>query len=195
MGKEYLIDVDGVVVRPRHKYFSQKLSEEHNIPMDEVLPFFKGDYKRAAIGEVDIREVLPPYLQKWNWQGTVDEFLNYWFESEKDLDQKVLEIVKELRESGNKVHLASDNEANRAKYLMEELGLKDIFDSAFFSADLGVTKSDPEFFKKIAEKLGVNITELNYWDDDQKNVDVASALGVTTHLYTTPENFEIDSKR
>jgi hypothetical protein len=75
MGKEYLIDVDGVVVKPRHKYFSQKLSEEHNIPMDEVLPFFKGDYKRAAIGEVDIKEVLPPYLQKWNWQEQLMNFL------------------------------------------------------------------------------------------------------------------------
>jgi putative hydrolase of the HAD superfamily len=72
---------------------------------------------------------------------------------------------------------------------MEELGLKDIFDSAFFSADLGVTKSDPEFFRKIAEKLEVSVTELNYWDDDQKNVDVASALGVAAQLYTTPEKF------
>lgn len=187
MRKEILIDADGVVIRPRNKYFSETLAEKQGIPLEEILPFFKGEYKKAQVGEADIREVLPPYLTKWNWQGSVDDFLKFWFESEKNLDEKVLKTVKSLRESGNKVYLASDNEANRAKYLMEELGLKDIFDSAFFSSDLGVTKSNPLFFQKVAETVKVNVSDLNYWDDDQKNVDIASALGVNAHLYTDPE--------
>lgn len=194
MAKIILIDADGVVIRPRNKYFSETLAEKQGIPLEEVLPFFKGEYKKAQVGEVDIREILPPYLAKWNWQGSVDDFLKFWFESEKDLDQKVLEIVRNLRESGDKVYLASDNEANRAKYLMEGLGLKDLFDSAFFSSDLGVTKSDPLFFQKIAETLKVNVSDLNYWDDDQKNVDIANTLGVKGHLYTDSEKFAEEVK-
>ncbi len=187
MRKQILLDIDGVIIRPRHKYFSQKLSEELNIPADEILPFFKGEYKRAAIGEVDVKDVLPPYLEKWNWKGTIDEFLRYWFESERDLDEKVMEIVKTQRDAGNRVSLVSDNEKNRAKYLMDELGLKDRFDNAFFSSDLGVSKSDPEFFKKVAEKLGVQTSDLYYWDDDKKNVDVAYGEKVNAYLYTSPD--------
>lgn len=191
MGKEILLDADGVVIRPRDQYFSQKFSREYNIPLEEVLPFFKGDYKKAAVGEVDIKDVLPPYLEKWGYGGTIDQFLQYWFEGERDLDQKLLEVVKRLREEGNRVHLASDNETHRAKYLMEEVGLNDLFDSAFFSSNLGVTKSDPAFFQKIAETLGVPVTELYYWDDDPKNVEVAGRIGVRANVYTSAEDLKI----
>lgn len=183
MNKEILLDVDGVVIRPRNKFFSETYSEDYGVPIDDIVPFFKGEYKKAAVGEVDIRDVLPPYLSKWGWKGTVDEFLKYWFENERDVDEKVVETVETLRQRGVKVHLVSDNEANRAKYLMEEVGLKDKFDEAFFSSDLGVTKSDPEFYKKVAEKLKLNPEEIDYLDDDEKNVDIAKTLGIHARLF------------
>ena len=57
--KAILFDLDGVVIKPRHKYFSEKLSEKQNIPLEDILPFFKDEYKKAAIGEVEIKDVLP----------------------------------------------------------------------------------------------------------------------------------------
>lgn len=189
MGKELLLDVDGVVIK-RHKYFSEIYSQEHNVPLDEILPFFKGAYKKAAVGEIDIREVLPPYLTKWGWKGSVDGFLKYWFESEKNVDEKVLEVVDRTRENGEKVYLASDNETNRGKYLMKEVGLEDKFDGAFFSYDLGVTKSDPDFFRKIVGKLEEDPSEIEYWDDDPENVEVAKSVGINGNVYTSFEEFE-----
>lgn len=190
MNKEILLDVDGVVIRPRHKYFSEKFSEDYGVPIEDILPFFKGEYKQAAIGEVDIKDVLPPYLQKWGWKGTVDEFLQYWYEGERDVDERVLKAIKSLRESGARVYLASDNEAGRARYLMEEVGLRDDFDGGYFSFDLGVTKSHPEFFKKVAENLQVEPSQIDYWDDDPKNVEVARSVGVDAHTYSNFEEFK-----
>jgi len=195
MSKEILLDADGVVIRPRHKYFSEKFSEDYGIPLDDILPFFKGEYKQTAIGEVDIREVLPPYLEKWGWKGTVDDFLQYWYEGERDVDGRVLEAVRGLRESGARVYLASDNEAGRAKYLMEEVGLQNDFDGGFFSSDLGVTKSQPEFFEKVADKLQVEPSQIDYWDDDPKNVEVAISVGVNAHTYADFNEFEEEIKK
>ncbi|HLE48521.1 MAG TPA: HAD-IA family hydrolase [Patescibacteria group bacterium] len=190
MSKVLLLDVDGVVIRPRNKYFSETYSQDYGVPIEEIVPFFKGGYKRAAIGEVDIKDVLLSYLIKWGWKGNVDEFLRYWFESERDTDEKVMEFVSELRHRGVKVHLVSDNEANRAKYLMEDVGLKNIFDGAFFSSALGVTKSDPEFYKKVVEKLKVKPEEVEYWDDDPKNVEVAKGVGINAQVYGSFEEFK-----
>lgn len=181
--KIILFDLDGVVIRPRHKYFSEKLSEEQNIPLDNIMPFFKGEYKKTAIGELEIKDVLPPYLEKWNWNGTVDEFLTYWFEGEKDLDRQMVKLIENLRKQGIKCYLVSDNEKNRAKYLRETVKLKDLFDGAFFSADLGVTKSDPSFFSKVLEKLEASANEFIYWDDDSKNADVAKTVGIESFVY------------
>ena len=195
MSKEILLDADGVVIRPRHKYFSGKFSEEYGIPIDNIIPFFKGEYKAAATGEVDIKDVLPNYLAKWGWKGTVDEFLQYWYEGERDVDERVLGVIRDLRQQGARVYLASDNEAGRAKYLMEEVGLQSDFDGGFFSSDLGVTKSQPEFFERVASELQVEPSQINYWDDDPKNVDVAKGVGIDAHTYEDFDEFKKEVKK
>ena len=184
-----LLDLDGIVIRPRHKYFSEKFSEEYNVPIATILPFFKEDYKKAATGKADVKSLLSPYMQKWGWEKSVDDFLDYWFEGERDLDEQILKTIKDLRGKGVKVYLVSDNESRRAKYLMDEVGLNKHFDGAFFSCDMGVTKSDPEFFRKVIEKLNTDPLEIVYWDDDPKNVDVAKGTGINAMLYTTFKNF------
>jgi putative hydrolase of the HAD superfamily len=190
MSREILLDADGVVIRPRHKYFSVKFSEEHGVPIDDILPFFKGEYKRAATGEVNIRDVLPDYLSKWGWEGTVDDFLQYWYEGERDVDERVLGVVRGLRQEGARVYLASDNEAGRARYLMEEVGLQNDFDGGFFSSDLGVIKSQPEFFERVANELQVGPEHIDYWDDDPGNVEVASKSGINANVYKEFEQFK-----
>ena len=191
MKKIALLDVNGVLIRTRYKYFSDKFSEEHSVPVDDIMPFFKGEYKEAAIGKVDVKDVLPNYLAKWGWKGTVDEFLKYWYESETDIDERVLEVVKDLRQQGVGVYLASDNEAGRAKYLMEEVGLQRDFDGGFFSSDLGATKSEPEFFERVVSELQVEPSQINYWDDDPKNVDVAKGVGIDAHIYEDVDEFKM----
>ena len=190
MVKAILLDLDGLVIRPRHKYFSEKLSEDYKIPLSEIMPFFKNEYKLAAKGEVGIREVLPLYLKKWGWKKSLDDFLTYWFESEKTPDTNILEISKKLREKGLKVYLVSNNEKERANYVMKDLGLKNLFDGGYFSCNLGFTKSEPEFFQKILEDLKFKSGEIMHWDDDPKEVDAAKSVGINAKLYTSFENFK-----
>jgi putative hydrolase of the HAD superfamily len=189
--KVLLLDADGLVIKPRHTYFSEKFSEEFSVPLEEVLPFFKQEYKNAAMGKSDIVDLLPPYLKKWNWDKGVDEFLKYWFESEKDIDPEVLNKIKQLRSKGVKVYLVSDNEKRRAEYLMNEVGLEKEFDGAFFSCKLGVTKSSPEFFKKIIDKLKTTTSEISYFDDDEKNVDIAKSQGIDAEIYPSVKFLKI----
>ena len=190
MSKIILLDLDGIVIRPRHKYFSVRYSEDHGVPLKDILPFFKGEYKKAARGETTIKEVLPAYLSKWRWKGSVEEFLNYWFDSERTLDENVLGVVRDLRNMGNKIYLVSDNEVERGKYIMEKLGLKNEFDGGFFSFDLGYTKGEPEFFQKVLNKLNLKPQDLEYWDDDPKNVEVAKEVGINAKVYNSYEEFK-----
>ncbi len=183
MPEVVLFDVDGVVIRPRQKYFSEKYSQDYNIPLEQIGPFFRTEYKKVATGQEDIKILLPSYLKEWGWTKTVDEFLAYWFESEKDIDTQLLRIVANLREKGVKCYLVSDNEKYRGQYLMQSVGLADKFDGAFFSYQLGVTKSKPEFFSQILEKLSIAPQDTIYWDDDPKNVASAITLGLSAFVY------------
>ena len=189
MSSVLLVDVDGVIIRPKHKYFSDKLSQDYGIPVESITTFIKGDYKKAAMGEVDIKEILPPHLKRWGYKGTVDEFLEYWYSSETTIDTQLAEIVAQERDRGIKTYLVSDNESGRAEYLMNVVGLKDMFDGGFFSANLGTTKSDPEFFRMIIKRLGVTPTNIEYWDDGVKNVEAARSIGIKAYLYTNVDEF------
>lgn len=132
---------------------------------------------------------LPRYLAEWGWTSSLDEFLKYWFESERQVDQRVLDVAMKLRERGVKCYLVSDNEKYRAEYLMNEVGLKNHFDGAFFSYDLGFKKSQQEFFEKILGRLSTSAGEVIYWDDDEKNAEVAKVFRIDARFYSDFDEF------
>lgn len=82
MIKAILLDVDGLVLEPRKQFFSERLAYEQGVPADSVKEFFLGNFKKCSFGQADLKEEITPFLSKWNWQGSVDELLTYWFESE-----------------------------------------------------------------------------------------------------------------
>ena len=59
--KAILFDLDGVILKPRDKYFSEKYAEEQNVPIENIIPFFKNEYKKIMLGQADLKEVLSKY--------------------------------------------------------------------------------------------------------------------------------------
>lgn len=181
--KVLLLDADGVVLE-KGEYFSERFSREYNVPLESVIEFFKGPFVACQKGETDLKEELLPYLEKWNWQGSVDDFLDYWFKSDVILNPGIEEIVSDFREKGVKVYLASNNEKYRAKVIADLLTKNNLLDGVFFSAHLKVRKENPEFFEHIVKELDITPTEMAFIDNDQKNVDSALSVGIDARPYT-----------
>lgn len=152
--KHVLVDADGVAIKA-HPYFSDRYSKEFDVEKEKIMEFFKREYPFCARGKADVREELVKYLDLWNWEGSVDDLLVYWFEGENEVDERVMKVVDSLRDLGVECHLASDQEKVRGEYLLEDVGLAKRFDESFFSCDLGVVKDEREFFEKVVEALGV----------------------------------------
>lgn len=76
MKKCILFDANGVVVNS--DMFSDQYQKEYEISNNEMLPFFKGEFQDCLVGKADLIESLKPWLPKWKWTGSVDEFLQYW---------------------------------------------------------------------------------------------------------------------
>jgi putative hydrolase of the HAD superfamily len=116
--------------------------------------------------------------------------LEYWFSGDVELDEEVLAVAQTLRQKGIECYLATDQEKYRKEYLMQRL--EGTLDGFWFSCDLGCSKDKPEFFKEILAQWEDRFKpeDIAYWDDDQKNVAVAKALGIDAHFYTTLEDFK-----
>jgi len=190
-----LFDTDGIIIQ-RKTYFSQRFSDEFDIPMEKVRPFFNQEFQLCLVGKADIKVELKKYIKEWGWEKTIDDFLVYWFECESDIDKRIIESVKILREKGVRCYLHTNNEKYRTEYLFEKLKLKNYFDGIFFSAKLGFKKPQQEFWFAIYNHLGKpNKQEVFLLDDDEKNVLSAKKFGFQSEFYSSFNSYERQIKK
>lgn len=185
-----LFDIDGVIIAPRKQFFTDRLITDFGVSHDDSMVFVKQALVPAMTGKLDMREVFPEYLHRWGISKSVDEMFAYWWSAESTLNKDVLETVRGMREQGTKIYLASDQEKNRGEYLLHDLKLAQETDGAFLSYQLGMQKHARAFFEEIITRLNVQEPRtIVYWDDDQKNVDVAASVGIDARLYANYESF------
>lgn len=183
------MDVDGVVVPVKDHGFAGYLSRVHGITEDETRHFFEGPFIDCLVGSKDLIEQLPPYLMEWNWEGTVEQFVNEWFETESGINASLLSITAKLRRAGVKIHLATNQEVHRLDYLKNVLHLENQFDSIFSSCTLGYLKPDSLYFDSIIADLGCKRSDMLLWDDRLENVQKARDSGVPAELFTDNNKF------
>lgn len=190
MIKAILWDGDGVVVN-KPEIFSQVYSREHNVPMYDVLPFFKNEFQLCLVGQADLKEQIKPYLIKWGWSNSVEEFLDYWFKTEDYLNHDLLNEIIKLRQSGIKCYFCTNQEKYRTEYMLRNMSLADYFDQTFSSAYLGYKKPNQEFWQKIFGLIkSVDKTEVLVIDDDKEVVDSALEFGFWAEFYGADNDYK-----
>ncbi len=190
MKKILLLDADGVVF-PGGKYFSVRYAEDFGVPAEKIMPFFKNEFRECQLGTKDLKETLVKYLSDWQWQKGVDALLQYWFEDGNLPSNEVMALVSNAQEKGIQCYLTTDQEKYRARYLWNDLGLKQSFDSSFFSCDLGARKKDNLFWEKVLTSLGnPDPGMVVFWDDEEENVATAKEAGIDAHFFMNFEDFK-----
>jgi HAD superfamily hydrolase (TIGR01509 family) len=98
------------------------------------------------------------------------------------------EIIKKLRERGLIVCLLSD-QTDWLDRLDERDNFYRLFDHIFNSFYMGRSKSDPDLFEDIADKLLLNPDEILFVDDYHGHIERAQSKGYNTHLFTDKDRF------
>ena len=87
-------------------------------------------------------------------------------------------LVGELRAAGLGVHLATNQNPERAAYMRRALDYADLFDELFYSCDLGVAKPEPAYFAAALATLGATPAQVLFVDDSATNVAGARDAGL-----------------
>ncbi|WP_293798289.1 HAD-IA family hydrolase [uncultured Bosea sp.] len=183
--KAVMVDVDGVViVHPDPRGWAAYL--ERDLGLSPALlqsAFFAPHWPDVILGRAGLRDRLVPVLAEIAPKLSADALIRYWFENDAHLDQSLLAQLASIRASGVKLHLATVQEHERARYVWGELALKQHFDAMHYAAELGWAKPAGEFFRAAAARSGFAPHEIFFIDDKQANVDAARGEGWSAALW------------
>jgi len=186
-----LFDVDWVIITSER--FSLQYSKKFSISINEMLDFFNGDFKSCTIWKWDLKELIKPWISKWNFDWDVDKFLEYWFRSSRDIDDKMIDFANKCRSDWILCCIATNQEKYRTEYMKNQMWFDKIFDLFFSSCNIWAKKPEKEYFDYILNKLkndhNIHNYEILLIDDSAENIEIAKKMWIKTHFYSWFEDF------
>ncbi len=104
-------------------------------------------------------------------------------------------LVKKLKESGYTLLLLSNQTKAGMKNIVKKFGLNDVFNTIYNSADLGMTKNNPNTFRLIIKKERLNPKGTLFIDDRKHNVEMAESFGMQGILYENLQQLKEEIKQ
>lgn len=144
---------------------AKRLKEEYMTPADT------GEYTEAELFSA---------LSKLS--GEVPEEIESDFSRRAVIDREMTALIEELGKS-YKIALLSNASGSWLKKIIYKNGLDRLFDVKIISSELGIAKPNGRIFETALSLLGVKSDEAIFVDDNQRNVDGASNVGILGLLY------------
>ncbi len=177
-----LFDLDGVVVfTDKYHYLAWKrLSDENGWDFDEeVNNRLRGITRMASLEEIlKHNNVSLSEEQKCTFAEQKNEYYKELLNNlnESDIFEGSVEFIRSLRMKGIKTALCSASK--NAIFVLEKLGISDLFDAVLTGADIVNGKPHPEIFQKGAERLSVPAVNCVVFEDARAGIEAARAAGM-----------------
>lgn len=171
-------DYGGVIAGRPGSYFDQQVSKLLDVSVDEFRKaYFSINYK-INNGLLEKEEFWKELLANLGRNQKYEEFekLRSSIHDTKSINLEIMDLVDQLRMKGLKVGLLSNNSID-ARERFEKLKLTGHFDVIMVSAEVGMSKPDPQIFSLFAEKLSVKPEELVFVDDSNNSLSSAVKVG------------------
>lgn len=142
-----------------------------------------GNLEEGKITAEDFRSKLSSLT---GHELTFDECKRAWLGYRKDVPQRNLDLLKELRAKGYRLILLSNTNpfmmdwALSSEFDGKGSSLNDYFDALYLSYRLGIMKPAPDFFRQVLDNENILPEETLFVDDGPRNVEAAGKLGFIT---------------
>lgn len=183
MIKGIIFDFDGLILDTEsHQYeLFQQLFKEHNVelPFDRWLACIgtKTDFSLFSyLTEQSINEISEQQLRLVFQQQFVTGL------AEMEAREGVREYLKEAKELGLSIGLASSSDEKWVRGHLSNLGLLDYFDCILTSDDVEYVKPSPELYIKAVNCLGLKPDECIAFEDSVNGMTAAKAAGLTCFI-------------
>ncbi len=134
-------------------------------------------YMEASLGKMTSNEF-------WQEVG-IDPKLEDKYLQRHNLTDGLIEFLEAINAKGIVVWCLSNDLSEWSKKLRDRFKLKKYFHGFVISGDSGLRKPDPAIFQHLFKEINANAVEVLFVDDNPKNLDRATELGLKTILFHT----------
>jgi len=193
-----LFDVDGVLIHGYTGRAEFRRCWDKNLEADLGISraafkenFIMGPFtKEVLVGRKTLQDALAETMPGIGYHGDVQVIVDYWLEKDSCLNHTLLEKIIALKNSGQvRLFVATNQEHNRARYLMEQLELDAHFEDIFHSARIGAAKPDMTYFENVTALLDLpDGHKPIFFDDCPAVISAANAHGWQAHEFHTVDD-------
>lgn len=189
MKSAVIFDMGGVLIdwNPRHLY--RKL-----IPDEQAMEDFLADVchhewqekqndGRPWADAIAERVALFP-----EHQDLIEAYWHRWPETMGGAIDGTVAVLDELRQRDIRLYGLTNWSAETFPHARERFEFIAWFDGIVVSGEVGARKPSPEIFAHLFERYGLEPAEAVFIDDHPPNVESAQAIGLDSHLFTSPED-------
>lgn len=189
MIRHLLLDADEVLQHPGDPRASGGRLAERVTP--ELLADLGGLQWPALRGEIDFFVEFAALARRHGLDIVPEDLFGLMWRSIV-VDPESLALVEAARVAGYGVHLGTNQEHHRARFMRETLGLDEsLFGVAVYSCEIGLAKPDPAYFEKAVAMIGAEPGEVLFVDDKQENVDGARSVGLAAERWELAEGHDL----
>ncbi len=91
--------------------------------------------------------------------------------------KNVARVLKELKRRGVSLNVLTASPHIMLDCCLKRLNLFDLFANVWSCDDFNTTKANPEIYKMVADKLGVSVTDVLFFDDNINAIKTAKLAG------------------
>lgn len=165
-----------------HATFIARYSEER-LPYDQGLLSPEDYWSKVAVDSLKVNPELLARLRQWD--------VEMW----SDIDQRMINWLDRLRESGFKTAVLSNMHHDMTVYVRRNLSWLQRVDCPVLSAELFLIKPDRAIYQRCLDCLKLQPSEVLFIDDREPNVAAARAMGIVGLRFQSVEQLRVDLAR
>ena len=99
--KVIIFDIDDVLINSTDGnggfYWTQNISNDLGINKKNLQKLFSKKWQEVVLGRVDTIKIISLFLEEINTNVTPQQFMNYWFAKDSNINKKMLEAAETLK--------------------------------------------------------------------------------------------------
>ncbi|MEO1934884.1 MAG: HAD-IA family hydrolase [Myxococcales bacterium] len=143
--------------------------------------------RRFERGLCDSQAFAEGMVESWSMDTSADEFLSAFSSWPRGLFPGARELIGSIDlDRGLEIACFSNTNALHADHHVDRFGIGELFQTRFFSHEMGVLKPDREAFDFVVRALGRPAETILFLDDNEINVRGARAAGLRAERASGP---------